>query len=529
MNRWLHLGIVPIPPGMRPSSPSDFSLQALTQNTNVYAEKSTTIVTAGTNVALTVTQVLAKNIVLKPGASGPFTITLPSTSTILDALGPTMPLDGSFFFELSIFNSGTGQPGTLTPSDSSTSLSPSDNALPDQTTCKWMVQVNPVVSSAFGRPTTLSLVKTSTAIAVGSAGSGTVLSVAQTVPVEFTISGSPVTTTGTLAIGKAVENANTVWAGPTTGGPAEPTFRPLVAADIPVVGGSVTSITATNPIVVTPDPITSTGTVSHNTSGVTPGTYGDSTHVGQFTVDAKGHITAATNVATPSFTAAAWVTVTMVAGGGGGATATAAGTPGPGGGGGETCQGFQLKTTPGGNVAYVIGAGGTTDTDGGDTTFGGFAVRGGKKGVSGGNSGAGGGANGAAGVAAAAAGLVGTAESAGWFGGSSGGGRGSGTAGNGATGGGSGGQPIGGAGGVAGGGNGGGGGGAATPYGPGGNGGNGGAVGGTATSTNYGAGGGGGGGPNNAGGSGIGGYLLITYLTNSTEFTSGSGNFAVPS
>jgi hypothetical protein len=64
-------------------------------------------------------------------------------------------------------------------------------------------------------------------------GSGTVTSVAASVPAEFSISGSPITTTGTLAITKANETANTVWAGPTSGSAAQPTFRALVAADLP--------------------------------------------------------------------------------------------------------------------------------------------------------------------------------------------------------------------------------------------------------------------------------------------------------
>jgi hypothetical protein len=66
-----------------------------------------------------------------------------------------------------------------------------------------------------------------------SGGSGTVTSVSQTVPAEFSIAGSPVTTSGTLAITKANQSANTVWAGPTSGGAAAPTFRALVAADFP--------------------------------------------------------------------------------------------------------------------------------------------------------------------------------------------------------------------------------------------------------------------------------------------------------
>ncbi len=70
--------------------------------------------------------------------------------------------------------------------------------------------------------------------AVGSGpGSGTVTSVALTVPSIMSVSGSPITTAGTLAVSLTTETANTVFAGPTSGGAAIPTFRSLVAADIP--------------------------------------------------------------------------------------------------------------------------------------------------------------------------------------------------------------------------------------------------------------------------------------------------------
>lgn len=62
---------------------------------------------------------------------------------------------------------------------------------------------------------------------------GTVTSVAMTVPSEFSLSGSPITTSGTFAITTAAQSANTVWAGPTTGVAAQPTFRVQVPADIP--------------------------------------------------------------------------------------------------------------------------------------------------------------------------------------------------------------------------------------------------------------------------------------------------------
>jgi hypothetical protein len=72
----------------------------------------------------------------------------------------------------------------------------------------------------------------------GSGGSGTVTSVALTAPGIFSVSGSPVTTAGTLAFTLATQTANTVFAGPGSGSAAAPTFRALVAADIPTIAES---------------------------------------------------------------------------------------------------------------------------------------------------------------------------------------------------------------------------------------------------------------------------------------------------
>ncbi len=78
-------------------------------------------------------------------------------------------------------------------------------------------------------------------------GSGTVTSVALSLPSFITVSGSPVTTSGTLTGTLATQSANTIFAGPTSGGAAQPTFRSLVAADIPtgiaISNSQVTSIT----------------------------------------------------------------------------------------------------------------------------------------------------------------------------------------------------------------------------------------------------------------------------------------------
>jgi hypothetical protein len=74
-----------------------------------------------------------------------------------------------------------------------------------------------------------------TAIGAGSGGgTGTVTSVGLAMPAIFTVTGSPVTTSGTLTASLATQAVNLVWASPGTGSTAgAPTFRALVAADIP--------------------------------------------------------------------------------------------------------------------------------------------------------------------------------------------------------------------------------------------------------------------------------------------------------
>lgn len=68
----------------------------------------------------------------------------------------------------------------------------------------------------------------------GGGGGGTVTSVAVTVPASIlAVAGSPITASGTFAITLVNQSANTVFAGPTSGGSATPTVRSLVAADIP--------------------------------------------------------------------------------------------------------------------------------------------------------------------------------------------------------------------------------------------------------------------------------------------------------
>ncbi len=69
--------------------------------------------------------------------------------------------------------------------------------------------------------------------AAADGGAAGVTSVGLAMPSIFSVTGSPVTTTGTLTAALATQNANLVFAGPTTGSANTPTFRSLVAADIP--------------------------------------------------------------------------------------------------------------------------------------------------------------------------------------------------------------------------------------------------------------------------------------------------------
>lgn len=71
----------------------------------------------------------------------------------------------------------------------------------------------------------------------GGGGSGTVTSVAFTATPSsvFDVSGSPITTSGTIALSMDNQTGNTVLASPSDGSSGQPSFRALVASDIPTL------------------------------------------------------------------------------------------------------------------------------------------------------------------------------------------------------------------------------------------------------------------------------------------------------
>lgn len=76
---------------------------------------------------------------------------------------------------------------------------------------------------------------------------GSVTSVGLSLPATlFSVSGSPVTSSGTLTGDLVVQSANKLFSGPSAGGDAAPTFRSLVNADIASAGAALTRTNDTN-------------------------------------------------------------------------------------------------------------------------------------------------------------------------------------------------------------------------------------------------------------------------------------------
>ena len=86
--------------------------------------------------------------------------------------------------------------------------------------------------------------------AIVAGNSGTVTEVRLSAPSIFSVSGSPVTSSGTLALTLATQSANRIWAGPTTGSAAAPTFRALVSDDLPTIPLSKLATTTASRVAV---------------------------------------------------------------------------------------------------------------------------------------------------------------------------------------------------------------------------------------------------------------------------------------
>lgn len=122
---------------------AQFGLIALHSNANAYCGQLTTIASAGTNVTLTAAQAIQRVLRFTTGASGAWTLTLPTTKAIISALGPTIPTDGTYGQPFSILNDGVGQTATLTAGDASTTITGTATALTDTRRDYFMTVTGP--------------------------------------------------------------------------------------------------------------------------------------------------------------------------------------------------------------------------------------------------------------------------------------------------------------------------------------------------------------------------------------------------
>lgn len=86
---------------------------------------------------------------------------------------------------------------------------------------------------------------------IPSPSGGSVTSVAVNVPSFLTRTGSPITSSGTIEIALANQNANLVFASPASGSAAAPTFRAMVANDLPTIPLNKLATTTASRAVVT--------------------------------------------------------------------------------------------------------------------------------------------------------------------------------------------------------------------------------------------------------------------------------------
>jgi hypothetical protein len=112
----------------------------------------------------------------------------------------------------------------------------------------------------------------------GGGGGGGVSSVALTAPAEIGVSGSPITSSGTIALSWTSEPGHSFFAGPSSGSSGTPAFRSLALSDLPAGIGTVTSVglTLSVPSIlsgsVSGSPVTSAGTLGATIGLVTQNT-----------------------------------------------------------------------------------------------------------------------------------------------------------------------------------------------------------------------------------------------------------------
>jgi len=236
-----------------------------TQSVNtLFAGPSSGAAATPTFRALTTADIPALSYVTSVGATAPITSTGGLTPTIgvtaaaldkVDDTNVTMTLSGSPSTALiAATTMGLGWTGQLAVSRGGTGAA---------TTTANFIFAGPS-SGSPAAPTFRAL----TTADIPALAYGSVSSVGLALPSIMTVSGSPVTSSGTLTGTLTTQSVNAIFAGPSSGAAAAPTFRSLTTADIPALS-YVTSVTATVPafLSIAGSPITSSGTLAISYSG----------------------------------------------------------------------------------------------------------------------------------------------------------------------------------------------------------------------------------------------------------------------
>lgn len=114
--------IFPMPDGITADPAGMWGLFGFLSNANAYARHSRGVTTAGTNSNLSAAEAVANVLVLAAGATGGFTLTLPSSAAIISGLGAAIPINSTFTKIVQFKNNGVGQTATLTAGDASTTV-----------------------------------------------------------------------------------------------------------------------------------------------------------------------------------------------------------------------------------------------------------------------------------------------------------------------------------------------------------------------------------------------------------------------
>ena len=202
-----------------------------------------TSVSAGQGVILPATTVGRRIIVINKGAN---TLTVyPAVSSTIDSLsvnaGISIPVNGGIEFNASSttqwystlgFMSTSALTGDITASGTSNSLATTIASGAVSLSKMANLSANSIIGNNTGSPATpIALTAAQVLSLLNVTAGASVSSVGLSLPNIFSVSGSPVTTSGTLTATLANQNANLIFAGPVSGGASAPTFRSLVAAD----------------------------------------------------------------------------------------------------------------------------------------------------------------------------------------------------------------------------------------------------------------------------------------------------------